>query len=59
MYGKFLADARGASAMEYIVLAALALGLLGTIVWALMDTVKDKGEAARSSLESQIPTPPP
>jgi len=59
MSRRFLADVSGASAVEYIVVAALALGLLGTIIWALMDTVRAKGEAARSSLESQIPTPPP
>jgi len=59
MLRRFLRDEGGASAVEYIVVAALAIGVLATVVWAIMDTVADKGEAARSSLESQIPTPPP
>lgn len=58
MLNRFLHEERAASALEYIIMGALALGILGSCVWALMDAVADKGDQTRSSIESQIPTPP-
>lgn len=58
MWKRFFKEEKSATLLEYIVGAALALAVLGTAVWALMDAVATKGDQTRSSIESQIPTPP-
>ena len=52
MFKCFLADERGGSAVEYIVVAVLAVGILGTIIWGLMDTVAGKGQETADSIEA-------
>ena len=58
MLRRFLRESSATSAIEYIVVATLAIAILASCVWALMQTVADKGESAATSLESQIPEPP-
>lgn len=50
MFKKFLAEESGASMLEYIIGGTLAIALLGTAVWALMNAVKTKGDTATSGV---------
>lgn len=50
MFKKFLAEESGASMLEYIIGGALALGILGVAVWALMGAVADKGDTATTAV---------
>lgn len=58
MLREFLQEEEAATALEYILVAALVVAVLISAAWALMDAIADKGEEARTSLDSQIPTPP-
>ena len=59
MLGKFLKEERATSALEYVIVATLAVALLVGAVWGIMNAVAERGSQTQSSLESQIPTPPP
>jgi len=50
MLRRFIKDQGGATMLEYLVGAALALGLLGTCIWALMNAIKGKGDTATSQV---------
>jgi len=50
MLESFLKDQSGATMLEYLVGGALALGILGTCIWALMDAIKTKGDTAESQV---------
>jgi len=52
MLRRFLMDQGGATILEYVVGGVLALGILGTCVWALMKAVADEGDAATSTVGS-------
>ncbi|MBC8447811.1 MAG: Flp family type IVb pilin [Chloroflexi bacterium] len=52
MLKSFMKDQSGATMLEYLVGGALALGILGTCIWALMNTVKGKGDLAESQVSS-------
>lgn len=51
MFSRFVREEAAISLIEYIVGGTIALALLGTVVWAIMNAVKGKGEEATSGVE--------
>ena len=50
MFGKFLREENAATLLEYIVGGALALAVLGTAAWALMNAFGTKAGETETSV---------
>ena len=50
MFKRFLEEESAASMLEYIIGGTIAIALLGTCVWALMNAVKTKGDEATTGV---------
>ena len=58
MLERFLLDQGGATILEYIVAGCLALAVLGTSVWALMDAFGDHaGSANPTAVDNTVSSP--